>query len=193
MIREMKKEDSLAIATIHKEALKGDFLPSLGLSVLEIIYQGLLDDKKSFGYVSEKNGRVVGFITGSENTNELFKRIFLKKFVSLLFKVGFILLKNPSILPKLFQTLFYNDKAKTETSAELISIALKTEYRRKNIGKKLIQELIAEFKKRNIKKIKVTVNRSNIGANKFYKKIGFKYETTFTMYGKKMNLYTLEI
>lgn len=193
MIRLMQKKDCWEVAKIHKGALKGDYLPTLGFNVLKTIYIGLLKDKESFGYVVQDNKKIAGFITGSENTKDLFKKIIKKEFFSLSYHVLVALIKNPLLISNLIQTFKYNKKAKTDTKAELISIALKKEYRGKDLGSKLTKALTNEMARRDINKIKVTVNKSNTGANKFYQKRGFRHIETFIIYNKEMNLYTLEI
>ena len=189
----MGEKDCVEVSRIHKEALEGDYLPTLGLNVLKTIYKGLLKDKESFGYVAEENGKVIGFVTGSENTKNLFKKVIKQEFTPLSYYTLLALIKKPCLIKNLIQTFQYNEKVKTDANAELISIAIKEEHRGKDLGKSLTKILINDFKKRNINKIKVTVNKSNIGANKFYQRIGFKHIETFKIYGKEMNLYTLGI
>lgn len=193
MIRLMEKKDCSEVAKIHKGSLEGDFLPTLGLGVLNSIYRGLLKDEESFGYVAEENGGVIGFVTGSEITKGLFKKIIKQEFFALSYHTILALIKNPFLIKNLIQTFKYNEKAKEDTNAELVSIAIKKEHRGKDLGKKLTEALVADFKKRDIKKIKVTVNQSNVGANKFYQKTGFKLSGSFQIYGKEMNIYTLEL
>lgn len=193
MIRLMQEKDCLGVAKIHKEALEGDYLPTLGLNILKIIYEGLLKDRKSFGYVSEENEEIMGFVTGSENTDNLFKEIIKKKFVQLFYYTLLSVIKKPSLARGIIQTFKYNKKVKTGTSAEMISLAIKKEYRNRGLGKELIDKAISNFKKRGISKIKLSVNRSNLNANGFYQKTGWEYVRTFDIYNKEMNIYILKI
>lgn len=68
--------------------------------------------------------------------------------------------------------------------AELDRIAVFPEFRGKNIGKKLFESLIRDiekyYKEKNseLRKLYLLTHKSNINAQQFYKKLGFKHETT---------------
>jgi len=59
---------------------------------------------------------------------------------------------------------------------------VKGEYRNKDIGKKLVKEILNWFKSRKIKWIQITTHAENINAINFWKKRGFKE------YSIRMNL-----
>lgn len=189
----MQEKDCLEVAELHKESLEGDFLPTLGVNVLKTIYRGFLKDKGNIGYVVEEDGKVIGFTTGSENTDIMFKKIIKKEFLPLVYHVLIALIKKPSLTHNLIQTFGYNKKAKTDTKSEVISLAVKKEYREKGLGRELSTLLMDDFRKRGFKKLKLTVNQSNIIANKFHQKMGFKHKGTFTIYHKEMNLYVADL
>lgn len=193
MMRLMQEKDCLEVAKLHKKSLEGDYLPTLGVNVLKTIYRGFLKDKKNFGYVVEEDREVIGFTTGSEDTGTMFKKVIKKEFILLSYHVLIALIKKPSLIPNLIQTFRYNEKAKIDTKAEILSLAVREKHRGKGLGRELVIILINDFKKRGFNKLKLTVNKSNIVANKFYQKMGFKCEGTFNIYNKEMNIYTKEI
>jgi len=194
MLRLMREEDCPGVAEIHKqEFAEDDFLPSLGIDVLRIIYRGMLKEKRTIGYVVEAHNEIVGFIAGSEDTSSLFRECVKGEFIPLSYHVLKALIRRPSLIPKLLQTLSYNKKAETETAAELISIAIKTGHKRRGLGRSLVDALITDMRRRGIGKMKVVVNRSNIDANSFYERIGFIHKDAFKLYNKEMNLYILNL
>lgn len=58
--------------------------------------------------------------------------------------------------------------------AKIMSIAVKNEFRRRGIGKMLLNEAIKRAKKRGMKRIRLEVRESNLPAQKLYKKFGFE-------------------
>ncbi|MEO0097079.1 MAG: ribosomal protein S18-alanine N-acetyltransferase [candidate division WOR-3 bacterium] len=57
----------------------------------------------------------------------------------------------------------------------LANISVDRNYQKKGVGTKLINEIIVIARLREIKKIYLETRVSNIGAQKFYQKLGFKY------------------
>ena len=65
---------------------------------------------------------------------------------------------------------------KFEDEGHIISIAVDKNYRRMEVGSKLVETSLNIFKKYNVKRIKLEVRVGNKGARKFYRKMGFKEE-----------------
>lgn len=194
MIKKMAKKHVKSVAEIHADALQGDFLSILGPKFLQVIYTGMCETKGNFGFVKLDKSRVVGFITGSDDTGKLFKRLIRKRWFRLSTAALPAIMKNPLRLKNVFETFFYTDKAESETEkAELVSIAVLPNQRGKKVGSKLLSALVEQFKRQGVTRFKVTVNRSNKGANRFYQKTGFQYKRKFKIYNKYMNLYSYRI
>lgn len=60
-----------------------------------------------------------------------------------------------------------------QNEGHIISIAVDENYRRKEVGTKLVETALKIFKRYNITQIKLEVRKSNIGAIEFYKDMGF--------------------
>jgi ribosomal-protein-alanine N-acetyltransferase len=65
---------------------------------------------------------------------------------------------------------------KFEDEGHIISIAVDKNYRRLDVGSKLVETSLDVFKKFTVKDIKLEVRVGNRGARKFYSKMGFKEE-----------------
>jgi [ribosomal protein S18]-alanine N-acetyltransferase len=63
---------------------------------------------------------------------------------------------------------------KFEDEGHIISIAVDKNYRRLDVGSKLVETSLDVFKKFSVKDIKLEVRVGNKGARKFYSKMGFK-------------------
>ena len=71
---------------------------------------------------------------------------------------------------------------KFEDEGHIISIAVDKNYRRLEVGSKLVETSIEVFKKFEVKIIKLEVRVGNKGARKFYSKLGFKEEKIVEKY-----------
>jgi len=65
---------------------------------------------------------------------------------------------------------------KFEDEGHIISIAVDKNYRRMEVGSRLVEKSLNIFKKYNVRRIKLEVRIGNKGARKFYSKMGFKEE-----------------
>jgi ribosomal protein S18 acetylase RimI-like enzyme len=71
-------------------------------------------------------------------------------------------------------------------SAELLSIMVEPALRSRGIGAQLLDALAAECRTRHIAYLDVTVDASNEGAQRFYRRHGFALHHRFTLYGREM-------
>lgn len=69
-----------------------------------------------------------------------------------------------------------------DNSGEIVSLAVDLAWRRKGIGKKLINFLTTHFKEKRLKEISLCVRTRNQGAITFYKKFGFEILKTIKNY-----------
>ena len=63
---------------------------------------------------------------------------------------------------------------KSLDTADIMNIVVRKNFRNKGIGKKLLDFLLKEAKKENIKVAFLEVNKDNLPALKLYKNLGFK-------------------
>jgi len=187
MISPLLVENSETVANIHLEGLPDDFLPSLGLNFLKIFYEGILEQSNIFGFVSQENNEVTGFVIGTENMTKFFNQAIMSRFFTLSYIVLKQILKKPQIIGKVLESLFFPNK-ETGPDAELVVIAVDNKFRGKNIGRELINALESELINREIKEYKVSVTSQNKRANRFYEKLGFNFFNTFILYDKSFNL-----
>lgn len=71
---------------------------------------------------------------------------------------------------------------KFEDEGHIISIAVDKNYRRLELGTKLVESCIESFRKFSVKNIKLEVRIGNKGARKFYSKLGFEEESVVEEY-----------
>ncbi len=189
MIKSLIISDIPQVAKIHKQELSG-FLPELGDEFLKKFYSVSLSTPEMFTLVEKKNEQILGFVSGIRSAKGLYHKVILKD----LFGFGILFLRyivtHPEKIVKMLKILTYPGFAMD--SPELLTIAVKKEYQKQGIGKKLFHEVAKEFQKREIKRFKISVY-DRLPANGFYKKIGCKFNSSFEFLGEKMNYYSFNI
>ena len=68
----------------------------------------------------------------------------------------------------------YGGYWKIKNEAHLVTLAVHLSFRRKGLGRRLLEYLIEEIQKQNLDTITLEVCSSNLTARKFYEKFGFK-------------------
>jgi len=58
-------------------------------------------------------------------------------------------------------------------TGHVLAIGVDPFYQRQRVGTMLIKEIITRFQEKGVKIVRLEVRRSNIGAQRFYKKLGF--------------------
>lgn len=193
MIRRMKTENAKAVAKIHMEALDIGFLSNFGKKFLSILYEGISQSEYGFGFVSYENSQIVGFVTGASSTKTLMQDVYRKNKWKFLKAVFFKVLRRPGTIRMISQSLHYSDVAHDKVEAELLSIAIKEDFKNKGMGKQLVLTLIQHFSEIGIPKFKVSVDQRLKGADKFYKALGFTHEGEIEIFKRKLDIYMFEM
>jgi ribosomal protein S18 acetylase RimI-like enzyme len=193
-IRRLQKSDAHPAALLHIEGQPGTFLTALGSGFLQAFYAELGTSEGAYGFVAVEGENVVGIVVGTTDTRALFKEIILKDGLRLALPTLFSQAKHPGLLFSLFQSLFYPNKLDAQPGeAELLFIGVDTQMRRHHVGTQLINALVEESRRRGATALKITVDVSNPRANAFYQKNGLQVIGSFSLNGRKMNLYYMPL
>lgn len=193
-IRLAKQDEARYIAEIHKKEINQGFLSELGEQFLEEFYGSILWPETGFCVVAEKNGQVIGFVAGCADLNRFYKDFF-KRHTLQAIKILLPKVFNFRRLRKIIETLLYPaKKEKTVPSAELLTIAIESEFHGQGIADEMFYMFVGEMKKRGIKKFKVLVGESLPRAIRFYEKIGFIFHSKTSIHkGEISRIYIFEI
>jgi len=185
-----------AVATLHRQNINLGFLSQLGDRFLFYLYKSMSECDRSILIVAKQDDDVVGFISGSIGLGPVFKHLLRRHFVG----VSLALLPNMASLSKLkriAETLLYSkeeDDAGVFPPGELLSLAVKDDFRRVGVAKQLSLALIKEFKKKRLDEFKIIVGEELLGAQKFYEKMGaVKVGMIEVHKGAKSFVYRLDI
>jgi ribosomal protein S18 acetylase RimI-like enzyme len=192
-IRAATKQDYSKIARIHSETIPTGFISKLGIPFLTKLYTAIQEEKGSVVYVSESADNIIGFISGTINTNKLYRNVLMKKWYFFIIPlIRFIL--NPVSFFKIIETVRYGFHQKKNKQcrviqAELLSIAVDKKARNQGIGHSLYNELEQFYKSCGVEEYKVVTFSENDEANHFYLSHGFTLFRQFIHHHNVMNEY----
>ena len=191
MIVSLDKGDSPRIAQIHKEALAGDFLPSLGINFLEVFYEGVLKRPGIYAFGWKEKDGVVGFVLGAKDSGRFFKDAIKSQFFRLFLLASLQIIRRPIIVKKIIETFLYPNKD-VGPKAELVVIAVSKKHQGSGIGKKLVTALEGAFKNTKIKEYKLTVHADKKAVG-FYEHLGYFRISSFKLYDKMWYVYARKL
>jgi ribosomal protein S18 acetylase RimI-like enzyme len=192
-IEVLTEREAQEVAELHIKGINTGFISSLGIDFVTVLYEAIANSKDNFGLIARQNNRVLGFVAFTANLDKLYKSIILKKgwrFVLLLAGKMFCLKR----IKKVLETLFYPRRIRKMNlpDAEILSIVIAPESRKKGLAIRLIKKGLAECTKRKIKKIKVLVGAGNEPANKLYLTCGFELVGQIDSHGVLSNIYVAQ-
>jgi ribosomal protein S18 acetylase RimI-like enzyme len=190
-------EHAAEAAALHIAGQPGAFLTSLGPSVLTALYRALPASTAGFGFaaVDAAQGSAVpllGFVSATTSVPRLFVEVGVRLAPALLAQLA----RQPSLAGRSLQTALYPLLVRGEAGpppAELLSIMVQPARRSQGIGAQLLARLVATCRKREIALLDVTVDAANDGAQRFYAHHGFQPHRRFTLYGRDMVQFRLDL
>lgn len=187
-------------ARLHILGQPGTFLTSLGSGVLTALYRTLPKTRSGFGFAAVRDAddaTLLGFISATTGVGKLFTEIGTTGLGMLLPPLMGQLARHPSLIWRSMQTVAYpllvGGGEAGPSPAELLSIMVEPSQRSRGIGAQLLSALVGTCRERAIPLLDVTVDTSNLGAQRFYTRHGFVHHHDFTLYGRRMSQYRLEI
>jgi len=187
-IREAIQLDCSKIAHLHKKVLGGmgaDFLPKLGERALSDTYADLIEKEPGGSYVAESDGRIVGFIVGVSDVNRI--RFFSLKFAikAMLGSYDLEMSRFQLLNKGLKHALYLFQRKNTDVKAELLAIAVDSNYQGMGIGKRLSDAFTNHLISLGIARVQVLVDERWNRALDFYKRMNFKLcQLLYTPSGK---------
>jgi ribosomal protein S18 acetylase RimI-like enzyme len=176
-IRAASAVDAPAIAALHREGLPDAFLSSLGPGFLAVLYRALATDPESVLVVAERGDAVVGFVAGVPSVGAFYRRFLLRHGVRAAAAAAPRVLRG-GVVRRMRETATYPDGMSGLPDAELLSIAVADSARRSGVATELVARLFADLAARRVEEVRVVVAADNLGANRFYERVGFRHAGT---------------
>jgi len=193
-IRAMEPKDTLQAAAIHIEGQPHTFLSSLGPEFVAKLFAYTVRSPYGFGFVAVEGEEVVGFVVGTESNARLFPDVLRRRFVPLAFALLRQVLRHPSILPKLIETLRYPSVVQEQAGeAESLSRGVRRDWQGKGIGSLLWAAVTSEARRRGATHIITTVDEAHGVINAWHRARHHELVRTFSLYGRTMNVYRIAL
>jgi len=182
------------VTFIHLNSLKEDFITSLGeYFVKNIYYKHILTSGLGFGFVCEIDNKVAGFIVGSCDSKKLHNTRVQKYWPQIGLCLLLKLISNPVILLRVLQVVYYMTAkhSEYEAQAELISLAVHPEFRRKGAANLLVQEFKRHLTVLGVNKCWTKTH--SVIAKKIYENAGFLKISSFKLNGRENFLFACDL
>lgn len=172
-IKQLRKEDALAVAKIHANELTYSFNSKLGENHLACIYNLMIDLPGTFVGVAYDGCVPVGVVSGTLNEHDLKSKMFgALNWWSIIGRI----VCHPLAVFTLFEEFRSSLPIKVdncEVLACLTSIAVANTHRRMGIASLLVTALEAYFRSNHVSYYRLDTIGGNNGARTFYSNIGF--------------------
>ena len=161
------------VADLHAEAIGQGFLSSLGTSFLVLLYRAIDESPKAFLIVEEEDGQVVGFVSGGLGMGPIYRRLLAHP-VQLALAILPSLLRPSTWVGIAEIVLRGKGRAETDTlpDAELMSLAVREEWRKRGIAGILYNRLRQSFSAAGVSEFKILVGEDLKAAHDFYRRMG---------------------
>jgi ribosomal protein S18 acetylase RimI-like enzyme len=189
MIETLKKEHVDQVVEVHIQAFPKSQSTKFGKNFLKGYYGGASNSPHTTSFVWKVDGKVVGFIFGGTNKQQLSRQIIMSSKARLAKAVITNILRDPINSIKRFwgylvhyaipggDTFYAND------TATLDSVALLKEFRGQGIADELIKAFLEQLKKAGVSACRLGVLGENTSARRFYERNGFEqYNEEGTIY-----------
>lgn len=184
----------VCVAQMHIEGIDTGFLSSLGPKFVRELYAAIAVSPHAFGYVVEDSGRVLGFIVCATHVGRVYRTVLLRRG----WRLAMPLVRfaaSPRVIRKVFQTLLYPVRKRSAElpHAEILSVVVAAEARRRGMGVMLMQAALDGFRQRKCRAVRVAVGAANEPANRYYLGAGFRLAETCENHGIPMNIYVCDL
>ncbi|MGH2372900.1 MAG: GNAT family N-acetyltransferase [bacterium] len=191
-VRKAFPADSGAIAALHLAGIPWGLLTSMGPAFVSAFYRTLLGCEVGFGFLAEREGRPVGYATGVVHWRRFYRTFLIRNWrlaTAVLIRQAFRLGR----WRRLVETTRYA-AASPLPDAELVSIAVDHASRGMGTADILVRQVLAEFARRGVGRVRVSTASSNAGASRLYLRSGFRFlgETQIHR-GESAHIYVIDI
>lgn len=161
------------VARLHVRCLDRSFLATLGEGFLAQMYAAIDATPGALLLTEERDGEVVGFITGGTGMGAIYRRMMRRPV-----RLGFALLPalvRPAKLRRIVEILRYSGDDGLPADVpepELLSLAVAPEWRGKSIADSLYARLAEAFQAQGVAAFRIIVGAALAPAHRFYKRMG---------------------
>jgi len=172
----MSESDIGQVVTIHIREIGDGIFTELGPDFLRLFYRHVIASPFAMGYVVKKDGKILGFIAGTNDAGMFLKQLFRRFFL----QTGWIVCKRaitqPVFLPLLLKRVAMN-RNKGRCAESLAGAVLK-EYQQCGYGVILLKKIIDDLRATGIERIHCDVvedagNATVVKLHQMYRRGGY--------------------
>lgn len=168
-------DDIKAVVELHLNEFQHVLIGQLGRSFVHYFYQRVIQ-KDGIFLVYRAEGKVVGFVCGLSNANSFYGMDFYVQ-------VCLAFVKKLPAQPSLWRSGWGHIKRKTREektgNAELLSIVVSPDFRKKGIGRTLISHFDDSMKARGVASYNVYTDMEHSTGHRLYDALKFKATASF--------------
>lgn len=169
-VRSGSPEDVSRVAELHAARIDEGFLAELGTRFLRLLYRRVVRSPHAFLFVAVERDEITGFLAGASDLRRFYRSFVVRDAVAAGLVAGVRLLRS---LPRAIETLRYPSGADDLPSAEILAVAVDVECTGRGVGRALVDESTAEFRRRGVRAAKVVAGAGNAAALRLYEGAGF--------------------
>lgn len=164
-----------AIADLHCREITGGVLGILGPRFLGVLYRYIADSPGSAVWADVEDGSLRGFICGCRDDKSMFKSVITRGWPRLSI-AGLMSIGKRSVLSGVISTvkvLVGPSAENDQPRAQLLSIAVAQDHRRKSVASGLITQFHNQLGEWSVERTLVWTTESNLAALALYERSGY--------------------
>lgn len=184
-----------AMAQVHATSGTPGLLSDLGESFLrDVYYGGLVASPAGEALVLEINGKVVGFVTYSGDSDRLFPEIFRHRKRATLFALARSSLRKPRVLVDFTQSVVAvkGSNAGSDIRAEVVSLEIAPAHQGLGLGFILLERAVSEMRAAGAGRVKARILADHQAVERLYLHLGFRRGEGFRLHGRNWVLMILD-
>jgi ribosomal protein S18 acetylase RimI-like enzyme len=172
-VRAASSEEVALVADLHAERITEGFLAMLGPRFLRRLYRRVQRSRDAFLFVAVEDGRVVGFLAGADDLRRLYRSFVARDGIVAGAVAAPRLARS---LPRALETLRYpSSETDGLPAAEILSMAVDPATVGRGVGRALVDEGLAHYRRRGIDRAKVVIAAGNAASLHLYERAGFAH------------------
>lgn len=180
-IRRMTPADVPSVVRLHEQSFADNFMTTFGSGFLAAFYDGLIDHSDGYGCVAiDAAGATAGFCAGgSSEVQGIARKMLMRRPLAFIWPAFLNVLRSPSRFWRVLRVARGNlgsgagDDAPPST-ALIMQIAVEPDYRGSGAADRLVEDFLAEMRRRGATTVSLGVEDENARAIAFYRRLGFR-------------------
>ncbi len=183
-IGEMGIDELPSAARLHCEAFPGTLLSMSGYATVQLFLRHFIQSRQGIILSAKCDGKLAGYVCGAIDRSGFLKSMVFANCLRFVPLLVWSVIRNPKLIGMIFVRLKSVMRSEEKTkqtwglselpSANLMSIAVDSNYRGGGIGGRLNLAFLREIQERGYTQAMLGVRKDNLAALRSYEKVGWK-------------------